>query len=107
MKSRIEIHYCTQCKWLLRSAWMAQELLTTFEAEIAELALVPQTGGAFEIYANGQRLWSRKENGGFPEIKQLKQLVRDAIAPGRDLGHTDRAARSGEADTTTDTERNR
>lgn len=91
MKHRIEIHYCTQCKWLLRSAWMAQELLSTFEGEIGEMALIPQTGGTFEIYANGEQIWSRKEQGGFPEIKQLKQIVRDAIAPGRELGHIDRA----------------
>lgn len=31
---RLEIEYCTQCRWLLRAAWMAQELLTTFEAEL-------------------------------------------------------------------------
>ena len=30
-KSRIEIEYCTQCRWMLRAAWVAQELLTTFE----------------------------------------------------------------------------
>ncbi len=94
MKSKIEIHYCTQCKWLLRSAWMAQELLTTFEAEIEALTLVPQSGGLFEIYADGQRLWSRKEQGGFPAIKELKQLVRDVIVPDRDLGHVDRSSRA-------------
>ena len=27
MKPRVEIEYCTQCRWLLRAAWMAQELL--------------------------------------------------------------------------------
>ena len=47
MRHRVEIHYCTQCRWLMRSTWIAQELLTTFEEEIAELALVPGTGGIF------------------------------------------------------------
>ena len=61
MSSRIEIHYCTQCRWMLRSAWMAQELLSTFEDEITELTLKPGTGGVFEVYADGQRVWSRKE----------------------------------------------
>lgn len=87
---RIEIHYCTQCRWLLRSAWMAQELLTTFEQEISEVALVPKSGGLFEVKVDGDILWSRKEQGRFPEITELKQLVRDRIAPGRDLGHIDR-----------------
>ncbi len=90
MRNRVEIEYCTQCRWLLRAAWMAQELLTTFEKQLSELALIPGTGGVFEIRIDGQRVWSRKEQGGFPEIKQLKQLVRDRIAPGMDLGHVDR-----------------
>ncbi len=90
MRNRVEIEYCTQCRWLLRAAWMAQELLTTFEKQLSELALIPGTGGVFEIRIDGQRVWSRKEQGGFPEIKQLKQVVRDRIAPGMDLGHVDR-----------------
>ncbi|WP_111497263.1 MULTISPECIES: SelT/SelW/SelH family protein [Marinobacter] len=90
MSSRIEIHYCTQCRWLLRSAWMAQELLTTFEDEIAELTLKPGTGGVFEVRADDRLIWSRKEAGRFPEITELKQVVRDAIAPDRSLGHADR-----------------
>ncbi|XKH01535.1 SelT/SelW/SelH family protein [Marinobacter nauticus] len=89
MPTKIDIHYCTGCRWLLRSAWMAQELLTTFEGDIDELSLHPGTGGIFEIYVNGNRIWSRKEDGGFPEIKQLKQLVRDKIDPERSLGHSD------------------
>jgi selenoprotein W-related protein len=89
-KPRIEIEYCTQCRWLLRAAWMAQELLTTFEAEIGEVALVPGEGGIFEIRADGATVWSRRERGRFPEIKELKQLVRDIVAPAKDLGHVDR-----------------
>lgn len=90
LQPRIEIEYCTQCRWLLRAAWMAQELLTTFEHEIGEVALVPGAGGVFEIRANGIAIWSRKETGRFPEIKELKQLIRDQVAPRKDLGHVDR-----------------
>lgn len=89
MPNKIDIHYCTGCRWLLRSAWMAQELLTTFEGDIDELSLHPGTGGIFEIHVNGERIWSRKDDGGFPEIKQLKQLVRDEIDPDKSLGHSD------------------
>ena len=89
---RVEIVYCTQCRWLLRAAWMAQELLTTFPAEIGEVALVPGTGGVFEIRLNDELVWSRKEQGRFPDIKELKQLVRDKIAPQRDLGHSEKPA---------------
>jgi selenoprotein W-related protein len=87
---RLEIEYCTQCRWLLRAAWLAQELLTTFEVELGEAALVPGRGGVLEVRLDGETLFSRAATGRFPEAKELKQLVRDRVAPGRDLGHSDR-----------------
>lgn len=88
-KPIIRIQYCVQCKWLLRAAWMAQELLSTFEDDIGGVTLEPGSGGIFEVSADGQKIWSRKEMGRFPDIKELKQAVRDQVAPARDLGHTD------------------
>jgi selenoprotein W-related protein len=88
--ARIEIRYCTQCRWMLRAAWMAQELLTTFQEEIGEVALIPGTGGVFEISAQGQHVWSRAQERGFPEITELKRRVRDLIAPAKNLGHSER-----------------
>jgi len=88
--SRIRIHYCTQCQWLLRSAWYAQELLSTFGEELAGVELVPAHGGYFEIFLDGASLWERKRDGGFPDIKALKRAVRDRLDPERDLGHIDR-----------------
>ncbi len=90
MKPRVEIQYCIQCQWLLRAAWIAQELLTTFENEIGEVALVPGKGGIFEVRVDGEVIFSRKQEGRFPESKELKQLVRDRIAPDKPLGHSDR-----------------
>lgn len=87
---RVEIEYCTQCRWLLRAAWVAQELLTTFVDDLAEVALVPGTGGVFDIRLDGQLLFSRKDAGRFPEAKEVKQLIRDRIDPARSLGHSDR-----------------
>lgn len=89
-KPRIEIEYCTQCRWLLRAAWLAQELLTTFEEELGGVTLVPGTGGVFEVRHGERMLWSRKTEGRFPEAKELKQRVRDDIAPDKPLGHSDR-----------------
>ena len=87
---RVEIEYCTQCRWLLRAAWMAQELLTTFEQELGEVALVPGSGGIFVVRVEGKTIWSRKEQERFPEMKELKQLVRNRVAPEKELGHSDR-----------------
>jgi selenoprotein W-related protein len=89
IKGQIEIEYCTQCRWLLRAAWLAQELLTTFEAELRAVTLVPGTGGIFEVRLDGTTIFSRKQQERFPETKELKQLIRDRIAPGKDLGHSD------------------
>ena len=89
-KPRLEIEYCTQCRWLLRAAWMAQELLTTFEKELGEVALIPGAGGIFEVRLEGKPIFSREQQRRFPESKELKQLVRDRIAPDKDLGHSGR-----------------
>jgi selenoprotein W-related protein len=88
---RVEIEFCTQCRWLLRAGWLAQELLTTFGAVLGEVALIPGTGGVFEVRINGQVVFSRKEQGRFPEAKELKQLIRDVVAPDMPLGHSDAA----------------
>jgi selenoprotein W-related protein len=87
---RVEIEYCRQCRWLLRAAWLAQELLSTFENDLSEVALVPGSGGVFEIRVDGHGVWSRAGDGGFPDAAELKRRVRDLIDPARDLGHGDR-----------------
>lgn len=92
-KPAVTIAYCTQCNWMLRAAWMAQELLSTFSVELGAVSLVPGTGGIFEIRLDGDLIWERKRDGGFPDSRVLKQLVRDRIDPDRDLGHVDRAGR--------------
>ncbi len=88
-KAKIAIHYCSRCRWLLRSAWMGQELLTTFEDEIGELSLLPNGEGHFSIWVDQQCIWERKRDGGFPELPTLKQRVRDRINPEKSLGHSD------------------
>jgi selenoprotein W-related protein len=91
-RPRVAIHYCTQCRWLLRAAWMAQELLSTFSDELGEVALLPGSGGVFEVWVDDQLLWSRAQEQRFPDITELKQRLRDRVAPERSLGHVDRKA---------------
>ncbi|CEI39338.1 hypothetical protein FVEN_g10398 [Fusarium venenatum] len=97
---RVSIQFCTQCKWMLRAAYYAQELLSTFSTGLGEVALQPSTGGTFIVSithqapgaetASTKTLWDRREDGGFPETKELKRRVRDVIEPERDLGHVDK-----------------
>ncbi len=69
---------------------MASELLSTFGTQLSEVALIPGEGGVFRITVDGEQIWERKSDGGFPEIAVLKQRVRDRVDPERDLGHIDR-----------------
>jgi selenoprotein W-related protein len=91
MKPTITIEYCPKCHWLLRAAYMAQELLTTFEDDLHSITLQPsEIAGRYTIRLNDVDLFDRKKQGRFPEIKELKQLVRDKVNPDKSLGHTDR-----------------
>ncbi|KAF7510737.1 hypothetical protein GJ744_006103 [Endocarpon pusillum] len=113
---RVAISFCVQCKWNLRAAYYAQELLSTFSLALGEVALIPSTSGTFvvnlflaqqpqplpcteelgsekggaAVAAQEHVLWDRKIDGGFPETKELKRRVRDLVEPGRGLGHVDR-----------------
>jgi len=87
--ARVQITYCTQCKFLLRAAWLAQELLTTFETELAEVALRPGSGGIFEVTLDGEVMASNRATKQMPEPAEVKRLLRDRIAPHRKIGHED------------------
>lgn len=90
MKYQITIEYCPKCNWLMRAAWIAQELLVTFEAEIELMSLKPSpSSGSFIIWIGDQIVYDRKAYGGFAEPKVIKQLIRDFIAPDKNLGHSD------------------
>jgi selenoprotein W-related protein len=89
LRPTVTIAYCTQCNWLLRAAWMAQELLQTFAQDLGAVRLVPGTGGIFQIHVDDALIWDRRTDGGFPDVRALKQRVRDRVAPERALGHID------------------
>lgn len=89
-KPTITIEYCPRCGWMLRATWLAQELLTTFTSDIGALVLVPsEVSGTFRISVAEEPVWCRKVDGGFPQAAELKRRVRDRVAPGRSLGHSD------------------
>ncbi|WP_417700238.1 SelT/SelW/SelH family protein [Pseudophaeobacter sp.] len=93
-KPKVTITYCIGCNWMLRAAWMAQELLATFQEQLGAVTLVPgEIGGIFEISVNDTLIWERKRDGGFPDVKELKSRLRDQINPQQDLGHIDRVTR--------------
>ena len=90
--NQLEIEYCTGCRWMMRASWTAQELLTTFEGHFERVSLLPSaTAGTFQVRLNGEVIHDRKTDGGFIELKELKQRLRDRLDPGQDLGHSDKA----------------
>jgi selenoprotein W-related protein len=91
MTARLQIAWRTQCRWLLTAAWIARDVLTTFERELGEVAPVPGRGGIFDVPFDGQLIYSRAQAGRFPGSKSLKQLVRDRVAWDKPRGHSARA----------------
>lgn len=91
MKPTVIIEYCPKCNWMMRAAYMAQELLTTFTDDVYGITLVPsEVSGRYTISIDDVVLFDRKKEGRFPEIKELKQLVRDKVNPEKSLGHSDK-----------------
>lgn len=91
MKPTITIEYCPKCNWMMRAAYMAQELLTTFTDDVYGVTLHPsEVSGRYTIRVDDFVLFDRKREGRFPEIKELKQLVRDKVNPEKSLGHSDK-----------------
>jgi len=90
----LSITYCTGCRWFYRAAYFGLELLTTFDNEINSITLIPSRppdkGGQFTVAVDGTVIWDRAEKGRFPELKELKQFIRDQLALTKDLGHSDK-----------------
>ncbi len=87
MPGRVEITYCRKCRFMLRAAWLAQELLTTFEDDLSEVAIKPSSGGIFEVALDGDVIATNRETKRMPETGEIKRLVRDRLAPERRIGH--------------------
>ncbi|CAL9569055.1 hypothetical protein SUDANB121_04821 [Nocardiopsis dassonvillei] len=83
---RLEIGYRTRCRRPPRATWMAQEPITAFEAEPGEVALIPGSGGVFEVRVGGEAVWSRGT-----DAADTERPVRDRTAPDRPLGRSERS----------------
>ncbi|WVF71889.1 hypothetical protein IAT40_006699 [Kwoniella sp. CBS 6097] len=99
-KPSVIIEFCDRCRWAPRATWIQTELFLTFPNPlIRTITLIPlnapETGGRFRVWvdkgdgAGEQLAWDRKTEGGFPELKVLKQRIRNIIQPEMGLGHSD------------------
>jgi selenoprotein W-related protein len=71
----LAITYCRNCHFLPRATWVAQELLHTFGEQTRSLALVPGSGGVFDVAVNGTVVFSNKAEARFPEMRELREIV--------------------------------
>ena len=61
MKPTISIEYCPKCGWLLRAAYMAQEILTTFSEDLKAVGLQPAiVSGTYTVYIDDEIIFDRK-----------------------------------------------
>jgi selenoprotein W-related protein len=75
---------------MMRSSWIGQELIQTFEDQLPQITLSPSSeAGIFKIYCDKHLIWDRKIDQNALDIKVIKQRVRDRIAPDKELGHTE------------------
>jgi len=58
---------------------LTDELLTAFELETTQLALVPSDGGKFEVTVDGDLLYSKKRSGRHAEPGEVVELVRQHV----------------------------
>ncbi|KIP12843.1 hypothetical protein PHLGIDRAFT_123905 [Phlebiopsis gigantea 11061_1 CR5-6] len=96
----ITVEFCDRCRWQHRATWVSTELMLTFPTPaIKAITLLPlnseETGGRFRVWLGlpeqpPRLIWDRKVEGGFPELKILKQRIRDNVQPGKSLGHSDK-----------------
>jgi len=105
----VTVEFCDRCRWLHRASWVQTELLLTFPPPVIGcIALLPrnseETAGRFRVWVTlsgsesaPQLAWDRKVEGGFPELKVLKQRIRDIVQPGKSLGHSDKKVEQRDA----------
>jgi len=92
MKATVWIEYCVGCRFVVRATWMAEELLFTFADRLEAVALKPGKDGVFKVYLGDSLLFDRKEEGRFPDPRELRAMIRDRIAPEMELGHSEPAS---------------
>ena len=74
-RHRLEIEFCTKCRFQGRAFWLARELFDA-RADLAdEYVLVPSSGGVFAVRYDGETVWDYGARGRFPEPKEVREAV--------------------------------
>ena len=72
---RLEIEFCTKCRFGGRAFFLARELFDQRPELFAEIALLPSTDGVFTVRYEGADIWDYKSAGRFPDPKEVREAV--------------------------------
>lgn len=74
-KHRLEIEFCTVCRFQGRAFWLARELFDQRPDLADEIVLVPSSGGVFAVRYDGETVFDYASAGRFPEPKEVREAV--------------------------------
>lgn len=72
---RLEIEFCTKCRFQGRAFWLARELFDVVPELVAEIALIPSSGGVFTVRYDGSSIWELASASRFPEPKDIREAM--------------------------------
>ena len=58
----------------------AAQILQEFENRIADLEIVPGTGGIFDVHVDGELVFTKKMIGRYPDPEDVLPLLRPLLA---------------------------
>lgn len=77
MDKRISIEYCTSWGYLSKAVSLAERVLDEHKNNIAEVNIIPSTGGVFEVKFGDKLLFSKKELDRFPNDNEVENMIKD------------------------------
>jgi len=72
----IEIHHCTKCGYLARATSLADELFKEFGVEAS---LIVGEVGSFDVFVNGELIFSKKETKRFPKPGEVAEKISEYL----------------------------
>ena len=72
---RLEIEFCTKCRFQGRAFWLARELFDVVPELVDEIALRPSSGGVFTVRYDESTVWELATAGRFPEPKDIREAM--------------------------------
>jgi len=78
-KPVISVEYCTDCGFLERATRVADEILRTYKGAVGAVTMVPSSGGVFAVGLDGTVIFSKDEQGRFPDPGEMVLLLSDIV----------------------------